>query len=156
MIKRIIRTDKTNDRSAQMKLITRILLDFRPGTVYSVTVTSITKGHRIRSHPVQLIMSPADHASDASIASPSMPDPALMAEVDAAAAPPSQQPPPSIVVGNPYRSFMINRAMYGANYSSYAGYYPPTLSGTANTGVIYVRGEEVGIVILVLIGKSNL
>lgn len=102
---------------------------------------------------MQLIMSPADHASDASIASPSMPDAALMAEVDAAV--PSQQPPPVVVGTNPYRSFMINRAMYGANYSSHAGFYPPTLSGAANTGVIYVRGEEVGIVVLVLIGKST-
>lgn len=122
-----------------------------------MTVTSITKGHRIRSHPVQLAMSPAlaDHEGSAMdelpIASPSMPSPVLIAEVDSAAPPSSsQQPLPPAVVGNPYRSFMINRAMYGTNYSSNAGYYPPTLSGS---GAIYVRGEEVGIVVLVLIGN---
>jgi hypothetical protein len=60
-------------------------------------------------------------------------------------------PPPRSPSSGPYR----NNRLTG-NYTSVVGLADYRFPPTANSaGVVYVRGEEVGIVILVLIGKSR-
>ncbi len=133
----------------------------RPGSDYMIRVTSVTKGHRVRSQPVRLSMSQVVSAGPS-------PD---SRDDDAYLSPPPAYPPHSGTVGDPTYPMMPtfiappprspssgpyrNNRLTG-NYTSVVGLADYRFPPTANSaGVVYVRGEEVGIVILVLIGKSH-
>lgn len=140
---------------------------FRPGGVYTVRVASVTKGHRIKSQPVRLSMSkllsagPSPHATSdvypSSSTPPPPPPPPPPTNPHMLAVPPSlpilppfiPPPPPPPSSSGQYRNNRLstNFSSVGADYR-----FPPTAN---SAGVVYVRGEEVGIVILVLIGKSR-
>lgn len=88
-----------------------LLSDLRPGTVYSVSIASITKGQRAKSPPVHLAMPPLP---------PTLP-PSTDADLVAVS-------------------------------GSGAGAGPPTV---VTNGLANVRAEEIGIVVLALIGNTN-
>jgi len=125
-----------------------------------IRVTSVTKGHRVRSQPVRLSMSqivsagPSPDSSDGAYLSPPSYPPHSRTEGEPAyplmptfIAPPPRSPP--------YGQYRNNRLT--GNYTSVVGLADYRFPPTANSaGVVYVRGEEVGIVILVLIGKSHM
>lgn len=129
-----------------------VALNQRPGSDYMVRVTSVTKGHRIRSQPVRLSMSqvmsagPAPDEVDGVYLSPPSYPPHLMEDGFSPLLPPFIAPPPPSSQSRNYRPT--------GNFTSILADYrfPPTAN---SAGVVYVRGEEVGIVILVLIGKSR-
>jgi hypothetical protein len=125
-----------------------------------IRVTSVTKGHRVRSQPVRFSLSQVvsagpspDSRDDAYLSPPSYPsyggtagDPSTYPMMPTFIAPPPRSPS-----SGPYR----NNRLTG-NYTSVVGLADYRFPPTANSaGVVYVRGEEVGIVILVLIGKSR-
>ncbi|XP_045026064.1 uncharacterized protein LOC116917765 isoform X2 [Daphnia magna] len=130
-----------------------ILSDLRPGSDYMVRVTSVTKGHRIRSQPVRLSMSqvmsagPAPDEVDGVYLSPPSYPPHLMGDGFSPLLPPFIAPPPPSSQSRNYRPT--------GNFTSILADYrfPPTAN---SAGVVYVRGEEVGIVILVLIAAVAL
>ena len=129
---------------------------YRPGSVYTVSVTSIGKGHRSKSAPVQLVMMPRQ------LPSPPPPSAHLNSPPTSTRRPPPPPPPP------PHPSHP--GASNGRTIINYTDYYSNNLfpkgqhgiaatSGTAAAaaaaaGVVYVRPEEIGIVILVLLGKK--
>ena len=137
----------------------------RPGGVYTVRVASVTKGHRIKSQPVRLSMSkllsagPSPHATSEAHLSSTPPSPAIATTTPAVLVvspslpilPPFiPPPPPPPSSSGQYRNnnrLSTNFTSIGADYR-----FPPTAN---SAGVVYVRGEEVGIVILVLIGKPK-
>ncbi|XP_046649896.1 uncharacterized protein LOC124341045 isoform X2 [Daphnia pulicaria] len=133
-----------------------ILSDLRPGSDYMIRVTSVTKGLRVRSQPVRFSLSQVvsagpspDSRDDAYLSPPSYPsyggtvgDPSTYPMMPTFIAPPPRSPS-----SGPYR----NNRLTG-NYTSVVGLADYRFPPTANSaGVVYVRGEEVGIVILVLI-----
>lgn len=118
-----------------------------------VRVTSVTKGHRIRSQPVRLSMSqmlpagpPPDEVDSVYLLQPPYPTHlSTMEDGLSPLLPPFIAPPPP--------SSQYHNRPTGNFTSILADYrFPPTAN---SAGVIYVRGEEVGIVILVLIGKPR-
>ena len=95
-----------------------LLSDLRPGTVYSVSVTFITKGQRVKSPPIHLVMPPLP--------------PTLLPSADTERA---------VFLGDRY------------DLAATSG----SVSTTAVTnGLANVRAEEIGIVVLVLIGMRLL
>ena len=131
----------------------------RPGGDYMVRVTSVMKGHRIRSTPVRLSMSqllsagPSPDSRNGAYLSPPSYPPHIGSIGDSMypMLPTFIAPPPRSPAYGQYR----NNRLTG-NYTSFVGLADYRFPPTANSaGVVYVRGEEVGIVILVLIGKSQ-
>lgn len=107
----------------------------RPGGAYTVSVSSISKGHgRIRSPPVQLFMLPTTSGTPAEAADP----------------PPLMPPPPLSHHRRPAGPYYGSSSPGVVQHSSsdVTDYY-----GSNTSGIVLVRGEEVGIVVLVLFGK---
>ena len=138
----------------------------RPGGVYTVKISSVIKGRRLKSNPVRFIMSRYSSAGLAALeenlyrtttltqtltASASSSSAASASSMETSSLPAVLLPPlsPSHPSGQVHR----NNRLTGTNFSSVGGgdyRFPPT---NYSAGVVYVRGEEVGIVVLVLIGK---
>lgn len=123
----------------------------RPGSVYTVSVTSIGKGHRSKSAPIQLVMMPRQ------LPSPLPPPWAHLNSQPTSTRRPPPPPPPYPNLNHPGASngrTIINYTDYYSNNLFPKGHHSiATTSGTA-PGVVYVRPEEIGIVILVLLGKK--
>lgn len=136
----------------------------RPGGVYTVKISSVIKGRRLKSNPVRFIMSRYSSAGLAALeeslyrtttwtltTSASSSSAASASSMETSSLPAVLLPPlsPSHPSGQVHR----NNRLTGTNFSSVGGgdyRFPPT---NYSAGVVYVRGEEVGIVVLVLIGK---
>ena len=107
----------------------------RPGGVYTVSVSAVNKGYgRMRSRPVQLVMLPPITPAEGAGTPSAVP-----------------LPPPPL---SHHRRPVLGTYTYGSTAGIGTAGTPPDVTDYYSTsGIVLVRGEEVGIVILVLAGE---